>query len=215
METVLNDVDQQLCELVKKLQGRVRAPIEGDPVEVGRLRVILSLYDLATCFDAIGAGQDVANHFAVLGTMFHDLNEGARPPPLFVPASSRGNRPEVSLLGKLRGSVALGVDILIRSGMTEKEAVTTAATMYPGLNQLLTKNGAHLKSSIEVWYKKAKQADSGGAEVNLQMLQAFKLRDDWEGVPPGSACEHAGRYILKHTEAMAKSLPSFRLPEKA
>jgi hypothetical protein len=35
-ETVLHDVDDQLCQLVEKLQRRVRAPIEGDAVRMGR-----------------------------------------------------------------------------------------------------------------------------------------------------------------------------------
>ena len=97
-ELVLHDVDVQLCELVKKLLLRIRAPIEGDAVRAGRLRAYLSLYDVALFLNAIGAGQDVANHFEGLATLFHDLNQGARPASILVPAPSRGNRPEVSIL---------------------------------------------------------------------------------------------------------------------
>jgi hypothetical protein len=220
-EIVLHDVDQQLCELVKKLLGRIRAPIGGGPVEADRLRVILSLFDVAAFFDAIGAGQDVVNHFAGLATVFCDLNEGARPPRLFVPAPSGGNRPEVSPLGKLRGEVAAGIDILNRSGMTEAKAVKEAATNYPGLKWLLTKKGAKrasLESSIKSWYKRAKQAAGGGAEVNPQMLQAFTLDGQKErllGALAASEYEQFGRQILKHAETKAKSLPPSRLPEKA
>jgi hypothetical protein len=103
-EIVLHDVDRQLCELVKKLQLRIRAPIDGDDaVRAGRLKAILSLYDVGMFLNAIGAGQDVANHFADLATLFDDLNRGARVPPILVPAPSRGNRPEVSILWELRG----------------------------------------------------------------------------------------------------------------
>jgi hypothetical protein len=212
--TVLHDVDLQLCDLVKKLQLRIRAPIEDDAVRAGRLRIILSLYDVAVFFDAIGAGQDVANHFVDLATLFDDLNRGARRPPLLVPAPSRGNRPEVSILWEVRGIVALGVDILVRSGMIEDDACSAAAA-YHGLNRLLTKCDSSLKTSIKSWYKLVKQADAGGAPVNLKMLQAFRQSQRWEGVAPGSACEQSGRVVLQDAAKRAKNLPAIRLPPKA
>jgi hypothetical protein len=210
-ETVLHDVDDQLCQLVEKLQRRVRAPIEGDAVRMGRVRAILSLHDVATFLNAIGAGQDVANHFEGLATVLHDLNEGSLAPPLLVPAPSMGNRPEVSLLWEVRGIVALSVDILIRSGMTEGEAVAIAASHH-GLTRLLTKREANLRKSIEGWYKKAKQAAAGGARVNPFMLHAFKLSHKWNGVPSDAACEQSGRHILKYAVERAKAMPSIRLP---
>jgi hypothetical protein len=208
-KTVLDDVDLQLCELVKKLQLTIRAPIVGDAVRASRLRTYRSLYDVAIFFNAIGAGQDVANHFEDLATLFHDLNEGARPPLLLVPAPSKGNRPEVSILWEVRGIVALGVDILVRSGMTEDEAVSAAAK-YHGLNRLVTKSKSTLKASIESWYKKMKQADTGGASVNLRALQAFKLSHRWKELPPNS--EQLGRQLLKYAVTKTKRLPAVRLP---
>ena len=213
-ELVLHDVDVQLCELVKKLLLRIRAPIEGDAVRAGRLRAYLSLYDVALFLNAIGAGQDVANHFEGLATLFHDLNQGARPASILVPAPSRGNRPEVSILWELRGIVALGVDILIRSGMTEDEACSVAAAYY-GLNRLVTKRNSSLKTSIGNWYKLVKQADTGGAGVNLKMLAAFRLYHRWKDIPPGSACEQSGRSILQSAVKKAKNLPATRLPSGA
>ena len=212
-ETVLHDTDDQLCQLVEKLQLRVRAQIEGDAVRMGRIRAILSLYDVATFLNAIGAGQDVANHFVDLATILYDLNEGSLAPPLLVPAPSLGNRPEVSLLWEVRGIVALGVDVLIRSGMTEANAVSIAASHH-GLTCLLTKREANLRKSIEGWYKKAKQAATGGASVNPRMLQAFELSQNWNGVPSGAACEQSGRHILKYAVKRAKAMPSIRLPIK-
>jgi hypothetical protein len=212
-ETVLDDVDLHLCELVRKLQLRVRAPIEGDAVRAGRLRAFLSLWEVAIFLNAIGAGQDLANHFEGLATLFHDLNEGARPPLLLVPAPSSGNRPEVSPLWEVRGIVALGVDILVRSGMAEDEAVSAAAK-YHRLNRLVTKSKSTLKASIASWYKKMKQADTGGASVNLRALQAFKLSHLWEGLAPGSLREQSGRHILKYAVTRAERLPAIRLPPK-
>jgi hypothetical protein len=212
-ETVLHDVDLQLCELVKKLQRRIRAPIKDDPVRAGRLRAYLSLYDVASFLDAIGAGHDVASHFEGLATLFDDLMRGARPPSLLVPAPSGGNRPGVSILEEVRGIVTLGVDLLVRSGKTEEDAVSAAA-MYHALNSLVTKDKASLKGSIESWYRRVKQADTGGASINLRMLQAFRLSRMWEGKAP-SQCEQDGRLFLQHAAKRAKNLPDIRLPPRA
>jgi len=203
-ETILDFEPVQLCELVRKLQLRVRAPLPGDPVEVGRHRAILSLFDVATFLNEIGAGQDVSNHFTRLAMLFHDLNKGALP-PMAVPAPSKGNRPQHSPLWVVRGIVALGVDVLMRTGMTQKEAVEIAVTHH-GLNRLLTKSDAKLRGSIKAWHDKAKQAEAGGDGINLMALAAFELSHNWDSIGPDSNHDQAGQHILRYAVERAKRL---------
>jgi hypothetical protein len=196
-----------LAELVKKLQFRVRAPIEGDAIRVRRVRTIVALWDVATFLNTIGAGNDVSNLFTDLALVFHDLNEGGRP-PLAEPAPSSGNRPEPSDIWAVRGIVALGIEVLMRSGMTQDEAIKVAV-MHPSLNRLLTRRGADLKKSIKTWHNAAKQADSGGIDVNPMHAAAFRLSHMWDSIPRTSAdCEPGGRNILRYAAERAKRLPS-------
>jgi hypothetical protein len=203
-ETILDFDPEQLCELVRKLQRRVRASIEGDEIRAARLRTILSLVDVATFLDQIGAGQDVVNHFANLANVFHDLNRGALP-PIAVPAPSKGNRPQLSPLWEVRCIVALGVDVLMRAGMTQKEAVEIAVTHH-GLKRLLTKSDANLRGSIKAWHDKAKQADTGGDDINPLAHAVFELSHMWDSIGPDSNYDQAGRHLLRHAVERAKRL---------
>jgi hypothetical protein len=119
-------------DLVRKLQTILRSD------DVPRWQYVHALQAVGQYLEAISAGHDVAEHFLRLGIALCDLECGIVDPVLApIKGEGPGDRGDHTRAWQARAWIALGMECLLKSGLTRDEAVAAATSRWPGLREIL------------------------------------------------------------------------------
>jgi len=123
-----------------------------------RRRYARILWAMAAYFDKFGHDKlpGLGTYIATLGVALEDLNRGITDPLfradlLFVTEGSKRKRDSMLIWGA-RLQAALGLECLIRSGLSREKAASHAARHYSALARLMRGTNRDLKGSLLSWY---------------------------------------------------------------
>jgi hypothetical protein len=152
-----------------------------------------------------------ANYFFDLGTIFADLNAGARH-PLIVPAKRKTARPIPSEIEAAKASVAFALEALIVLGEAPQKAAETILKLFPKIEYLAgpksrkrnTQKGKGLKDTILEWRKFLRSARRKKNDTATDVFAAGReLINRWKLDRPAELRKRAlGR--AKLAESVAK-----------
>jgi len=115
------------------------------PPERERQRYIFVLTHLIDFFREIGATSE-ARYIHELGSALADLDDGVVRPFLKPTDYGSGRRRDDSNIRQCKGRVAVGLDALIRSGMSRQDAAKHALREYPHIKRLITTRSKNLST---------------------------------------------------------------------
>jgi hypothetical protein len=123
-----------------------------------RERYTAALMEVAQYFTSL-EGRPLGQRFFELGSAIADLNSGIVR-PLLRPERADNRRADNSQLWRARAHVSLGLEALLRSGLTRNEAAARLASDFPGIAKLASANAKNSKLETIVfgWRKQLRQA---------------------------------------------------------
>jgi len=121
--------------------------------------------------EKIGAGYDVANQPLQLAIALDELSDGIVDPLL---SPSKKVKDDPARIWRGRTWAALGMECLLKKGLTRKAASDEAVTKWPGLKRLLHGPRSELRSSLLSWHDRFMNAEikNSGAKVAFKVLYA-------------------------------------------
>jgi hypothetical protein len=130
-------------------------------------------------------GRPLGQRFFELASAMADLNSGIVH-PLLRPERADNRRAESSQLWRARVHVALGLQALLRSGLTRTEAAAKLATDFPGIPKLASAKAKNSKPQTIVfgWRKELRQARVKNFEASelfsegMRKIEAIAHRTD-------------------------------------
>jgi hypothetical protein len=139
---LLSELDQLLSELERASSAGPASP------ENERKRYIYILVALSKFVRKVGGTLEQSRHIAELAQHLADLDLGIVSPVLKPARFGKGKPGDSSLVWGARGSVALGLEALIRLGIgkSRKDAAKSALRDLPGIGRLMT---AKSKSQLQ------------------------------------------------------------------
>jgi hypothetical protein len=132
-------------DLLAKLKRDYGQPAR-DAAEM-RSQHVLALLAIAQFLNRVGPDGDpthFADQFANLAQALDDVHEGISAPIL---NPVRTKRSDQTVVWRARAHVALAVETMQRCGHSRESAAEWAAKKHPGLKQLTTKSGTHMRRS--------------------------------------------------------------------
>jgi hypothetical protein len=139
------------AELLRLLESIFDAPNQGRVASFEELRGrhVTALALLGKFLRMTGARKDIADQFYALSVMLRDLDRGIVHPMLLA-KKPRGRLDDRSDVWAVRVIAACGVECLIRSGLSRREAGRRAAKEFPALKSLL-RTRTTLKTALVGW----------------------------------------------------------------
>jgi hypothetical protein len=122
-----------------------------------RERYAAALIGVARYFTSL-EGRPLGQRFFELGSAMADLNFGIVR-PLLRPERADNRRADNSQLWRARAHVSLGLEALLRSGLTRNEAAAILTSDFPGIAKLASANAKNSKLPTIVfgWRKQLRQ----------------------------------------------------------
>ena len=144
MACVTRCVAHLLCDLERAASAKV------DGVKQERLRYIFILTKLSKFVQDVGAPLEPSIYIRDLALALHDLETGVVNPILT--REKVGNRGSSSKIWRSRAAIAVGLEALIRAGMSRQVAAATALKDLPRIKRLMTKKSKTPTKAILSWY---------------------------------------------------------------
>jgi hypothetical protein len=156
-------------DLVRTLRTAIQSSAKDlgkeNSIQNRRLRYCAALAVCARYFEKIGA-DDVGEFLGGLGLAMADLDEGVTDPLFRNDAGSKRNSTKI---WHARMRAAIGIECLLKAGLSRKDAGTYTAKNYKALD-LLLRDKAELKGALLSWYDRFRE--DRVPEENLQ--EAFR-----------------------------------------
>lgn len=179
-------------------------------IEAEQMRYAIALGFIAKGFKALGVGDHSATKIMALSRAFHDLTKGIKN-PVFLPASrgKGGRSQERQEIWAARRVAALGLEMLVRSGVDVKEAATLANN-HPGLRRLCqgnqTKTRVNIADAVISW-RKGYLAQQVMDEIEAEVFSEQKSRLTDAAVTNLQKRE-AGIQLFRIAAKQAKAMPA-------
>src|SRR5262245_6267452 len=112
----MKKIESELDRLSRDLHRLFRDVGQQDSEVIGRTRGrwVVSIQCVARFLKRVGTGEDISEQFATLAARIHDLNNGVQH-PIWVPAKTRGRRPDSTEVWDHRQIFAVALDCLINA----------------------------------------------------------------------------------------------------
>src|SRR3984893_6649117 len=163
MASTAATAQSKFIEATKRLHRMVTqafAPEPNDPRTpfYERERYAAALMEVAQYFTSL-EGRPLGQRFFELGSAIADLNSGIVR-SLLRPERANNRRADDSQLWRARAHVSLGLEALLRSGLTRNEAGAKLTSDFPGIAKLASANAKNSKLQTIVfgWRKQLRQA---------------------------------------------------------
>lgn len=155
MPAKLQAAQQYLLEVTRELVQNLRAVMDSkndrglDEVNNQRQRYAAALGHIAVYFDRIGEVEtsEIGKWVAKLAVALDDLTDGVTD-PLFV---TKGSKRDSTRIWGARMQASLGLECLIRSGLSRQKAAKRAAKDYTSLARLMRGKTRDLEGSLLSW----------------------------------------------------------------
>jgi hypothetical protein len=150
----------QATKSLHRIVTQAFAPEPDDPRTpfYERERYAAALMGVAQYFTSL-EGRPLGQRFFELGSAIADLNSGIVR-PLLRPERADNRRADNSQLWRARAHVSLGLEALLRSGLTRNEAAAKLTSDFPGIAKLASANARNskLQTIFFGWRKQLRQA---------------------------------------------------------
>ena len=155
--------------LTRDLVLTLRTVLHSDAPQ--RSKWIDELWVWGQYLEKIEAGYDVANQPLQLAIALDELSDGIVD-PLLSPGVKVKDDP--ARIWRGRTWAALGMECLLKKGLTRKAASDEAVTKWPGLKRLLHGPRSELRSSLLSWHDRFMNAEikNSGAKVAFKVAYA-------------------------------------------
>ena len=153
------------------------------PLATEQGRYAIAILAVAALLKNLGQDES-ADKLHLLSEALQDLADGIRHPFFKIerPAKKGGRSKDTSAVWRIKASVCIGLEFLIASGMTPKDAIVEAMKdRRKKLAKLLRPGTAALKTSLESW----RVSFADGSVTNERALDSYKL-----GISPLKLAQH-------------------------
>jgi hypothetical protein len=182
-------------ELVLKLQAVVRSDASL------RAKYIDTLALVGQYLAKIDAGYDVAKHVTDLAIALSDLDDGIVDPALDPGTKVKG---DPSRVWRGRMWAALGMECLLKSGLTREKATQQAVARWPGLNCLLHGSGSGLRSSLLSWRDRFMNGEIRNSSARMAFKSVYGTLGLVDLVP--EACDQRAQVCFSRAMHFADDL---------
>ena len=138
-----------------------------------RARYILILVTLSKFVRKVGGTIEQSRHIYELALLLADLDLGIVSPVLKPARFGKGKTGDSSLVWEARGSVAMGLEALIRlgTGKSRKDAAKFALRDLPGISRLMTaKSKKNSVAAMLSWHDEFLQRQAGKGRIKNRYL---------------------------------------------
>ena len=189
------DVDP-VAQLLVQLDRAGAAGEPGSP-EKERSRYIWLLSQMADFIKAIGGTVEQRRYFLDLAEALSDLDDGVVSPTLKPTDFGSGRRGDTSRMWEARARVAVGIEALIRAGMSRHKAATASLKEFPEIKRLMNKRSADPVEAVLSWHDEFKRNGADRRNKRSKWVQTIEVGSEGLLVSAG----HPG-----HLKRLAHSL---------
>jgi hypothetical protein len=161
---LLSELDRLLSEL-----ERASSAVPASPKNE-RERYIYILVALGKFVRKVGGTLEQSRHIADLAQNLADLDDGIASPVLKPTRFGKGKTGDSSRVWEARGSVAMGLEALIRLGKSHKDAAKSALHDVPGISRLMTAKSKDSFAAILSWHDEFLRWQTGKGRIKNRYL---------------------------------------------
>jgi hypothetical protein len=160
-----------LSELERASSARSASP------ENERKRYIYVLVALSKFVRKVGGTLEQSRHIVELAQHLADLDLGIVSPVLKPTRFGKGKTGDSSLVWEARGSVAMGLEALIRLGQSRKDAAKFALRHLPSISRLMTaKSKKNSVAAMLSWHDEFLRWQTGNGRIkNRSLADTFDI----------------------------------------
>jgi hypothetical protein len=174
----MSDGVDPVTQLLLQLNRAVAAG-EAESPEKERARYIWLLSHIANFIKTIGGTIALRRYFLDLAEALSDLDHGVTSPMLRPTNFGSGRRGDTSRMWEARARVAVGIEALVKAGMTRADAAKASLNDFPEIKRLMTRRSDAPVKAVLSWHEEFKRAPSRRRNKSSKWVQAIAVNSEF------------------------------------